>query len=87
MTFMGSSMASFLIWNICVLQEMCVCSTERICLLLLCEYWDMFLFVCESRVAMCGLFVLGVWLRSCVDGSRYVLVCYYIVCEHFLIQT
>lgn len=42
---------------------MCGCATERICLLLLCEYWDMFLFVCESRVAMCDLFVLDVWLH------------------------
>lgn len=82
MTFIGSSMTFFDLEYLCSARDVCLC--DRICLLLLCEDWDMFLFVCESRVAMCDLFVLGVWLRPCVDGSRYVLVCFYIVCDHFL---
>lgn len=44
----------------------------EICLFLLCEYWDMSLFVCESRVTLCGLccefLCVHVWM-----GPRVVL--------------
>lgn len=42
----------------------------EICLFLLCEYWDMSLFVCESRVTLCGcvvsfdVFMYG-WVPVC----------------------
>lgn len=58
----------------------------EMCLFLLCESWDMSLFVCESCVTMCDLFVLCIWICACMDGSRCIFICFYTVCIHSLAQ-
>lgn len=62
---------------------MCVHICET-CLFLLCESWDMSLFVRESCVTMCNLSVLCVGIYGRMDGSWCIFVCFYIMCIYSL---
>lgn len=64
-------------------RYLCVHICE-VCLFLLCESWDVSLFVCESCVTVCDLSVLCVWICAGMVGSRCIFVSFYIVGIHSL---